>query len=413
MGFIKKSYDTTPIVDTVFEIVARAKAAKEQYGSNKVIDATIGSLYNEDNQLVAMKSVFKSYNQLDDVIKAKYADGFVGNTAFRAGVSDWVLGNSGCTLHSSVIATPGGTGAVNLVIQTMLDTNQTLIVPNIAWGSYRVMANNSGLKVKAYQMFDGEAFNMNDFMAVCSSVMDEQKKVCVIINDPCHNPTGYSMSPEEWHAVISFLNEISKKGEVILLNDIAYIDYSYNLDDCRKYMSNFNDISENVLVVVAFSTSKTLTSYGLRCGAAVILSQSASIKQQVEDVFAKASRAIWSNTNNSAMENFVSVCVDNKAEFMNEKAQYIKLLKQRSDIFIQEAKQCGLPIYPYHEGFFITVMVKNSELLDKYHTALMDELIFTVKVNQGIRVAICSLSMDKCEGLAKKMNNILNRVLGK
>ena len=40
----------------------------------------------------------------------------------------------------------------------------------------------------------------------------------------------------------------------------------------------------------------------------------------------------------------------------------------------------------------------------------MKEDIYTVKVNKGIRVAICSLSIAKCKGLAKRMKEILDEV---
>ena len=47
---------------------------------------------------------------------------------------------------------------------------------------------------------------------------------------------------------------------------------------------------------------------------------------------------------------------------------------------------------------------------DIYHEALMKNHIYTVKVNKGIRVAVCSLSLDKIKGLAKKMKDILDTI---
>ncbi len=44
MNFIKDSANKTPIEDTVFAIVEKAKAAKQKVGSENVVDATIGSL---------------------------------------------------------------------------------------------------------------------------------------------------------------------------------------------------------------------------------------------------------------------------------------------------------------------------------------------------------------------------------
>ena len=261
-----------------------------------------------------------------------------------------------------------------------------------------------------YSMFDGDKFNLESFVSTCRQVMEKQGKVLAIINDPCHNPTGYSLTEEEWEKLIAAINELSKKGPFVLLDDIAYIDYSYNLDTCRNYMRNFNDIGEDVMIIVAFSSSKTLTSYGLRCGAAVVLAKREEAVNEFISLSEKSARALWSNIPNAAMENFVLVTGEKHDEFMAEKQEYVELLKERSRAFVREALDCGLDCYPYKEGFFVTVKVEDKDILAKYHQELMKNNIFAVAVNKGIRVAVCSLPVKQCKGLAPKMKEILDRV---
>lgn len=110
-----------------------------------------------------------------------------------------------------------------------------MIIPEICWGSYSLMASMDNLKTKSYTLFEGDHFNVASFKAVCEEVMKEQKKVVAIINDPCHNPTGYSLSAQEWDEVIQVLNELSTQGPVVLLNDIAYIDFAYRGKAARDY----------------------------------------------------------------------------------------------------------------------------------------------------------------------------------
>ncbi|MBE6887169.1 MAG: aminotransferase class I/II-fold pyridoxal phosphate-dependent enzyme [Ruminococcaceae bacterium] len=408
MNFIKNSADKNPIVDTVFTIVRKAVAAKEQYGAENVTDATLGSLYSEDGNLVAMESVFKSFDEVTPKQKAGYASGFMGNPDFRSLCTDWVL--EGTEIHSSVVATPGGTGAVSLGIGEFLETGETVLVPDIAWTSYAIMAKDKQLGCVQYNMFDeNDNFNLESIKTQVNALKGKQNRIVIVINDPCHNPTGYSMTDAEWAQLISFLNEVGKTTPCIILNDIAYIDYSYDLENSRAYMKNFEKISENVMVVIAFSCSKTLTSYGMRCGAAVIAAKDAESVRQAEIVFEKSARALWSNVNNGAMHNFVNLIKNHKAEFMAEKEGYIKLLKARSDIFVKESADCNLPLYPYKEGFFITIKVDNS-IREKYHEILMENNIFTVQVNKGIRVAVCSLPVEKATGLAKRMKDILDSI---
>ena len=386
--FIRENIDHQPIVDNVFKIVNLANDAIAKKGKENIINATIGSLYDEDGNLVALDTVFNTYNSLDNRTKAKYASSFSGNPNFRKQVYNWVVQDTKLDLCHSVIGTPGGSGAVSSTILNVLDEGQTLIIPHIAWGNYKSMATIANCKVQAYQMFDGDAFNITSFKETCREVMARQGKVLAIINDPCHNPTGYSMTVEEWNQVIDFCNELSNEGPVIILDDIAYIDYSYNLERSRDYMNAFNRMNDQVMIVVAFSCSKTLTSYGLRCGGAVILARNQ------DDV--------------AAMENFVKVTTEHKDEFNEEKGKYVDLLRKRYEIFTSEANQCGLVYYPYKEGFFVTLKVEDDDLLTRFHEAMLAQDIYTIKVNKGIRVALCSLSVEKCQGLAFKMKEILD-----
>lgn len=408
MSFVKESVNRTPIVDTVFTIVEKANEAKAKYGEDAVIDGVIGSLYSEEGKLTALNTVYDTLKALDNRRLAKYAVSFTGNPDFQKDAIDWVLdGNS--NLYKEVIATPGGTGAVGMTIENCLEAGQTLIIPEIAWGSYALMAQMNNLNVATYSLFEADHFNVEALKATCKEVMEKQDRLVLIINDPCHNPTGYSMSDAEWKEVVSFLNECSKTHSVVLINDIAYIDYSYRGFEAKRYFSNFDAISENVAVVVAFSISKSMTAYGLRCGAAILLGKTAEVVNELKVVFEKSARATWSNINNGAMETFSLIMKDKRQEYLDEKEQYVQLLKRRSSIFLQEADAVGLPYYPYREGFFVTLPMDN-QLRDAYHAALMENKIFTVKVNKGIRVAICSMPVRKVEGLAKRMKEILDQV---
>ena len=408
MSFVKDSANRTPIVDTVFAVVELAKQAKAKYGDDQVVDAVIGSLYTEEGKLATLDTVFTTLKNIDDSHLAKYAVSFTGNPDFQKDAIDWVLdGNS--NLYKEVIATPGGTGAVGMSIENCLEPGQTLIIPEIAWGSYALMAQMNNLEVARYSLFEGDHFNMTSFKNTCKAVMAKQERLVLIINDPCHNPTGYSMTEDEWKEVIAFLNECSKTHDVVLINDIAYIDFSYRGAYAKKYFTCFDEISDKVAVIVAFSISKSMTSYGLRCGAAILLAKTLEGVEELKVVFEKSARATWSNINNGAMEMFSTVMEEKKPEYLAEKQKYVDLLKERSDLFIKEANEAGLKTYPYKEGFFVTLAMDN-DTRDKYHEALMKEQIYTVKVNKGIRVAICSMPVEKVKGLAARMKAILDTV---
>jgi aspartate aminotransferase/aromatic-amino-acid transaminase len=175
-------------------------------------------------------------------------------------------------------------------------------------------------------------------------------------------------------------------------------------------MTNFNAFSDNVMAIIAFSTSKSLTSYGLRCGASIVLAKNPEDVREAEIVLEKTARSIWSNVPNAAMENFAWVVSEGKEPYLEEKQKYIDLLRRRSDLFLKEARACGLPMYPYKEGFFITVPVEDNKRVERIHEELMKRHIYTVTVNHGIRIAICSLPVRKIYGLPQKIKDVLDFV---
>lgn len=411
MPFTKKSADLTPIVDTVFSIVSKAKEDIAANGAENVTDATIGSLYGEDGTLVAYDTVFGHYDAIDHRTKAAYAASFTGNPSYRENVWKWVTEGQKLDMPHSVIATPGGSGAVSMGLTTFLDAGETAVLPEIAWGSYTLMCHENGIQYVTYHNFDGDSFNFDSLREQIEAVKAKQDRVVIVLNDPCHNPTGYSLTFAEWEKLIDLLNEEADGCRIILLDDIAYIDYANRpMQDARSYMSLFSRLNENVMVQICFSCSKTLTSYGLRCGAAVVIAQHQEDVRDAEIIMEKKARATWSNIPNAAMDNFVWAVTDGREVFMKEKQKYVDLMKQRSDLFLKEAAECGLETYPYKEGFFVTLRIPDNHVRDLVHEAFMQNHIYTVKVNLGIRVAVCSLPVTKVKGLAGKMKSIMDSV---
>ena len=161
--FIKKEKDSSKLIDNVFAIASRAKQAKLEYGFDKVIDSTLGSLYDEDSKLVALDAVFNSYRGLSNVDYAKYASSISGNPEYKDAIRKFVIGDSFKKLNDRVVATAGGTGAISITIANMLTDGETLLIPNIGWPSYSIIAKENNLIVQTYEMFDEENnFNLKD-----------------------------------------------------------------------------------------------------------------------------------------------------------------------------------------------------------------------------------------------------------
>ena len=394
MQFINDNLTSDKIVDGVFKIAGLAKKDQDP----TTVNATIGSLCGEDEQLVAFKSFYQNYDNLNDRVKAKYAESFRGNEAFNQAVINHVLEGK-LNMPVKCLATSGGTGGVSMVLKNILNPGDTVLLPEIAWSSYQLMAKEYQLKIENYDIF-----NIDSIIQQIKVLAKHQNKILIVINSPCHNPTGLSYSVEEWRQLIDALNQLTIP--VVILNDIAYIDYSQDLVNSRNYFDAFNLCHENILLAVAFSLSKTMTSYGLRTGALLLANKNLETLTNTYNAFEKSCRVLWSNVNNAAMVAFAETINNRKEAFLAEKAEYINLLKQRASLFLKEAKEVNLEVYPYVEGFFITLKIDDNIQRDQIHESLIKNHIYTVKVEKGIRISICSVPLSKIKGLAQRIKSV-------
>ena len=388
MRFVKENENTARYIDNIFSVVNAAKADPE------AINATAGCLYDEEGKLLTFSSVYETEKTITPREKASYAASPAGNPDYNEAVMDFVL-EGRVTNHHAAIASAGGTGAIYTAVRTCLNDGDTILYPQIAWGNYKVIADEYNLKPLTYDIYD-----LNDLLNKIDSV---EGKVFLIINSPCENPLGCALSFDEWKKVIDKLNHLGK--EAVLLCDIAYIDYANN--DPKKFFELFNDLSDDVLVLIAASCSKAFSYYGQRLGALIAIHNDPEFLDHYVNLCSRLARATWSNLNNAGMRNIAKVLREHKEEYLRELSEAKEMLKKRTDLFLAQAQECGLELYRFNDGFFVTVKMNDNESRDAFHKRLIDHHIYTIKVNKGIRLGLCSVPLHIVDGLANKIKELM------
>ncbi|MBR5048683.1 MAG: aminotransferase class I/II-fold pyridoxal phosphate-dependent enzyme [Erysipelotrichaceae bacterium] len=401
---LNDSADFSAFVDNAFKAGADARNDPDC-----LANATIGSLHDEQGSIITFRSVYDTYECIPDSRRATYASRIEGNEDFNEAVYRWINRLDNLHLPHRLIATPGGTGALYLPVSNCLNRGDALLIPEICWGTYRIMAARSGLNTETYGLFAQGQPSIDSLKEKAALIMKRQKRLAVIINDPCHNPTGASLGKENWKQLISFFNELAVVGPVMIINDVAYLDYAYDWKNATDYMEAFNGINDNVAICITFSCSKSLTAYGMRLGNCIILAHRQQQADHLFNCFCRSARGTWSNVNNGFMDAFVLLMKDHQDEYLQEKQQAIDLLKARSQLFISNAQRVGLPLVPYQEGFFICLDIE-PDIIDRYYQALKDAHIYCVHFRKAIRVAICSLRISQIAGLAQRMKQVLDEV---
>ena len=388
MRFVKENENTARYIDNIFSVVNAAKADPE------AINATAGCLYDEEGKLLTFNSVYETEKTITPREKASYAASPAGNPDYNEAVMDFVL-EGRVTNHHAAIASAGGTGAIYTAVRTCLNDGDTVLYPQIAWGNYKVIADEYNLKPLTYDIYD-----LNDLLNKIDSV---EGKVFLIVNSPCENPLGCALSFDEWKRITDKLNHLGK--EAVLLCDIAYIDYANN--DPKKFFELFNDLSDDVLVLIAASCSQAFSYYGQRLGALIAIHNDPEFLDHYVNLCSRLARATWSNLNNAGMRNIAKVLREHKEEYLKELNEAKEMLKKRTDLFLAQAQECGLELYRFNDGFFVTVKMNDNESRDAFHKRLIDHHIYTIKVNKGIRLGLCSVPLHIVDGLANKIKELM------
>lgn len=390
MEFIASKINKERFTEKVFKVTQAAKADKDP----STINATAGCLYDEEGNLFTYKIVAECEKNLPSKQKFAYAASPSGNKEYVNAISKYILEDR-VKNNYKTLATPGGTGAVYTSMKLTLDEGDTIILPKIAWGNYNDMVKQLNLNVIRYDVYD-----LDDLFSKIDSI---DGKVYVLINSPCQNPLGFAYSYEQWQKIINKLNNLNK--EVVLALDIAYIDYASN--EPKKFFELFNNINDNVLVLICASTSKSFSFYGERLGAMIAINNNSELVDKIINLSSRLARAVWSNCNNGAMLTVTEVLNKHYDEYIVERDNAIKMLKTRVNTFISEADECGLVYYPMQDGFFITLKVEDDDYKEELHQRLMDNHVYTLTVNKGIRIAVCSIPLNKIHGLARRIKELM------
>src|SRR6056297_1157650 len=363
--------------DPIFMIAGKAAQAKEKYGEDKVINSTLGALMEDDGSLVAFDSVYSTLKALNNADIAAYAP-IQGTKEFLEAAEENCFGQYKPDAHIRAVATPGGTGGVKQAVWNYTNPGDSILTTNWYWSPYKTITEEIDRGVETFDIFDKNGkYNIEGLKEKSKKLLKEQKRLLLILNTPAHNPTGY-------------------------------IEFAGEKDERKKFFKKFTNLPENLFIIVAFSTSKSHTMYGLRSGAVIGVSSSEEVAEEFYYACLHTARANWSNGTRGAMTTVAKLTNNDKlrSQYEEEKSKYKKLLRKRAEAFVEEAEKIDLEILPYRDGFFISIPCENPQ---KISEKLMEENIFVIPLQKGLRFAVCAVSEEKCKIAPEKIKKALNK----
>ena len=388
--------------DPSFSSAGNAGAAIARFGKENVVDATLGVLKDDEGNFLSLPTVEKIYRSLPADELMDYAP-IEGLSAFLTAAKEFMFqGHQPKGTYTSGVATMGGSGGIRHMIYNYVDEGESFLIPTWHWGPYREMATEYHRKWELYEMFDeNDRFNLKGMKEKALEILAKQNTLMAIFNTPANNPSGYSMTDEDWKEITDFFRQCAKdeSKKLIILWDMAYIDYAGDPHETRSFLKFFEDMPENILTAVAFSMSKAFSVYGMRGGALMCLTTSKEVADEFEQVNTYSNRTTWSNGARGVQKMLVDIMADSavKEQIDKEREAARLMLANRAELFVKEAREVGLHILPYQSGFFITVPARDTAgLADK----LAKRNIFVIPLARAIRFAISAVPTRQIPGLA-------------
>ena len=389
--------------DNIFAANNRAIALAEQIGNDQVVNGTVGSILDEEGDLVVLDVVKNAFKELSPKEICAYAP-IQGYRKFLDDCIDQCFGESRPEGYIDACSTPGGTGVLHHVIHNYSESGDEVLITDWHWGAYDSLIDDNNRRVRSFAFLTEEGrFNKEAFREAVEDILKKQDSIVIVLNGIANNPTGYCMSVAEWQEAVNVLKEAAGEDKkAVLIPDVAYLDYSGEKQECRRFFKVFGGLPKNILVVCAYTLSKGFTMYGQRMGAMIGISSDKDVMKEFVDINQYSSRATWSNCNSAAQNAMIHICEDpEKIRGLDEdRAKYFHLIQERAAIFMEEAKAEGVKFVPYISGFFITIPVTRSQAVCG---DLEKQKVFLVPLKKGIRLAVCSISREKMKGLAHKM----------
>ncbi len=381
-----------PSDDPIFALNKEASARKAR--GESIVNATVGALLHDDGRLAILPTAARAVHEVPAEEWAPYAP-IAGAPDFLSAVAMDLFKDEPEMLASAVAAaTPGGTGALRHAISNYLEPGQSLLTTSFYWGPYQTLCDESDRKLATFSMFDGEG--KLDAVALDKALTDHvtsQKRALLFLNDPCHNPTGYSMTSDEWRVVVERLvahAATPSNAPVTLLVDTAYFAYAAKANP-RAFLKELRPLLGKVGLAFAWSASKTFTHYGLRVGAIVACVPEERERAATEAALSYSCRGTWSNCSRGGMRAITRLLSEpSMARSSDAEREELKsLLGARVTAFNSAAKAKGLRYPRYEGGFFVTVFTDDAH----ERAQRMKEMgVFVVPAKGALRVALCSVA---------------------
>lgn len=311
------------------------------WGEDKVFDFSLGNPNIAPPAAVA--DAVRAELQADDPV---FLHGYMSNAGYddvRAKIASWLNARFGTNYEGGgVVMTVGAAGGLNVVLKSLLDDGDEVIVVSPYFGEYRCYAANFGGKLV-------EVPALPDFMPDCAAIeaaVGERTKA-VIVNTP-NNPTGAVYGADVLKELAHALERASKRAgrPVYLISDEPYRELVYG-GAVQPYVGAYY---RNTLT--CYSYSKSLSLAGERIGY-IAIRPDADGYDELCAACGVATRILGFVNAPSLMQRVIARCVDVKPD--------VEFYDRNRELFESVLDGAGLEYVKPQGAFYLFVKAPDGD----------------------------------------------------
>ncbi len=317
-----------------------------------------------------------------------------GLPALRKGICDYYQRRFGVEYdpEDNVIVTVGGSEAIDIVLRTILQPGDEVILPTPAYVAYAAIIEMAGGKVVEVELKEEERFKLTP-KALEKAVTEHTK--AVILNFP-GNPTGGIMTREDYAKIVPII----KAHKLYAIADEIYAELTYEGTHCS--IAEFAEIKDRTIVINGFSKAYSMTGY--RVG--YLLAH----KDLINMIVKIHQYTIMCATTSSQYGAIEAV---NNGD--NDIAVMAESFKMRRNYIVKELNRIGLKTHKPEGAFYVFPSIKatgfSSEefcerLLDQENLALVPGNAFGQAGEGYVRISY-AYSLDELKTAISKLENFL------
>lgn len=312
------------------------KRLSQQYGADNVYDFSLGN-----PNVASPKEIKEAIIDIINREDAQMVHGYMNNSGYedvRFAVADSLNRRFQTSFEGkNILMTAGAAGGMNVILKSLLNPEDEVIVFAPFFGEYRAYAANYDGKLVIVPP-DTETFLPN--LGTFEYLITEKTKA-VIVNTP-NNPTGVVYSKETIQEMAAILSRKQKefRTSIYLISDEPYRELVYDgaeVPYITKYYKN---------TIVGYSFSKSLSLPGERIGYLVIPDEADDCEAILEAANV-ANRILGYVNAPSLFQRVIARCLDTKVD--------IKYYDRNRLTLFEGLKKAGLTCQKPEGAFYLFV----------------------------------------------------------